>query len=188
MRASIGAYDVMVVDRMLPGLDGLSLLKTLRGAKNRTPILLLTALDGVDDRIDGLNAGADDYFAKPFAFGELSARIAALARRPQMIDEPTLLRVRDLEMNLLTPEGDPCGAGRSTCCRESSRCSSTCSGARAGSRPGQCCWRPSGTSISIRRPTWSRPMSRRLRAKIDKPFESELIRTVRGAGYQIDAE
>jgi len=87
----------MIVDRMLPGLDGISLVKTLRGAKSRTPVLFLTALGGVGDRIEGLNSGADDYFVKPFAFGELSARIAALGRRPQMTDKPTILRARDLE-------------------------------------------------------------------------------------------
>ena len=77
IQASVGAYDVLIVDRMLPGLDGVSVVKTLRGAKNRTPVLFLTALGGVDDRIEGLNSGGDDYLVKPFAFGELSARVAA---------------------------------------------------------------------------------------------------------------
>jgi len=102
VQASIGNYDVLIVDRMLPGIDGISLVKTLRGAMNHTPVLFLTSLGGVDDRIEGLNSGGDDYLVKPFAFGELSARIAALARRPQIKDEPTTLRAGDLEMNLLS--------------------------------------------------------------------------------------
>lgn len=96
IQASVGNYDVLIVDRMLPGIDGINLVKTLRGAKNQTPVIFLTSLGGVDDRIEGLNAGGDDYLVKPFAFGELSARIAAIGRRPQMQDEPTVLRAADL--------------------------------------------------------------------------------------------
>lgn len=91
-QAARGEYDVLVVDRMLPGLDGLSVVKGLRAAQVTTPVLFLTALGGVDDRIEGLRAGADDYLAKPFAFGELSARVEALARRPRPArgrDDPT---------------------------------------------------------------------------------------------------
>lgn len=73
-------YDVIIVDRMLPGLDGLSLVKALRAAKISTPFIFLTAMGSVEDRIEGLQAGADDYLGKPFSFGELSARLAALAR------------------------------------------------------------------------------------------------------------
>ena len=83
LQASTTDYDILIVDRMLPGLDGVSVVKTMRGAKNQTPVLFLTSLGGVDDRIEGLNAGGDDYLVKPFAFGELSARVAALARRPR---------------------------------------------------------------------------------------------------------
>ncbi|MCB1355292.1 MAG: response regulator, partial [Maritimibacter sp.] len=83
VRALDGDYDVSIVDRMLPGLDGLSVVRAVRAAGVPTPIIFLTAVGGVDDRIEGLNAGADDYLTKPFAFGELSARIAALARRPR---------------------------------------------------------------------------------------------------------
>src|SRR3546814_4531630 len=75
-------YDVIIVDRMLPKLDGLNVVKTLRGSGVKTPILFLTALGGIDDRVEGLNAGGDDYLVKPFAFAELLARIKALARRP----------------------------------------------------------------------------------------------------------
>lgn len=94
-------YDVIIVDRMLPKLDGLSVVKTLRGGGVKTPILFLTALGGIDDRVEGLNAGGDDYLVKPFAFAELLARVAALARRPSPAEQQTLLRVADLEMDLL---------------------------------------------------------------------------------------
>ena len=99
--ATSGSYDVLILDRMLPEVDGLTLLKTLRGAGNTTPVLLLTALGDVEDRIEGLHAGADDYLAKPFVFGELSARIGALARRPQALEAEAILRAGDLEMNLI---------------------------------------------------------------------------------------
>ncbi|HXQ17622.1 MAG TPA: response regulator transcription factor [Caulobacteraceae bacterium] len=94
-------YDVVVLDRMLPQLDGLAILRTLRAASVKTPVLLLTALDGIDDRVEGLEAGGDDYLVKPFAFAELLARVNALARRPPPQDVQTTLRVADLEMNLL---------------------------------------------------------------------------------------
>lgn len=94
-------YDVMIVDRMLPGLDGLNVIKTIRGAGVRTPVLFLTTMSGVDDRVEGLEAGGDDYLAKPFAFAELLARVNALARRPAMTTVETVLRVGDLEMDLI---------------------------------------------------------------------------------------
>ena len=95
------SYDVVVLDRMLPQLDGLAVLRTLRAANVKTPVLLLTALDGIDDRVEGLEAGGADYLVKPFAFAELLARVNALARRPPPQEVQTMLRVADLEMNLL---------------------------------------------------------------------------------------
>ena len=94
-------YDVAVVDRMLPGLDGLVLVKTLRDAGVRTPVLFLTTMGGIDDRVEGLNAGGDDYLVKPFAFSELMARINALARRSALATTDTVLRIGDLEIDLL---------------------------------------------------------------------------------------
>jgi two-component system, OmpR family, response regulator len=94
-------YDAMIVDRLLPGLDGLGVVKTIRGAGVTTPVLFLTAVDGVNDRVEGLEAGADDYLVKPFAFTELAARLNALARRPALAQIGTVLRVGDLEMDLL---------------------------------------------------------------------------------------
>lgn len=93
-------YDLLIVDRMLPGLDGLNLVKTLRQRNSQVPVLFLSNLGGLDDRVEGLNAGADDYLPKPFAFSELLARVNALLRRPhQSQDEPVVLKVGDLEMD-----------------------------------------------------------------------------------------
>jgi two-component system OmpR family response regulator len=94
-------YDVMVLDRMLPQLDGLAILRTIRASGVKTPVLLLTALGGIDDRVEGLEAGGDDYLVKPFAFAELLARVNALARRPPPQAVMTKLKVADLELNLL---------------------------------------------------------------------------------------
>lgn len=94
-------WDLLIVDRMLPGLDGIALVRTLRGGGIECPVLFLTTLGGIDDRVEGLNAGADDYLVKPFAFSELAARVAALGRRPRRASQDTRLKVADLEMDLL---------------------------------------------------------------------------------------
>lgn len=99
--AADGNYDCLVVDRMLPGLDGLGVIKTLRGAGVLTPAIFLTTLGGIDDRVDGLKAGGDDYLVKPFAFAELVARMEALCRRPPIAVVETSLKVADLEMDLI---------------------------------------------------------------------------------------
>lgn len=96
-----GAHDVLVVDRMLPGIDGLGLVRMLRTSGVKTPVLFLTALRGVGDRVQGLEAGGDDYLVKPFAFAELLARLQALSRRPPLSDVPIRLQVADLELDLL---------------------------------------------------------------------------------------
>jgi len=187
VQATIGSYDVMVVDRMLPALDGVSIVKTLRSTKNHTPILLLTALGGVDDRIEGLNAGADDYLIKPFAFGELSARINALVRRPQMSAEPTVLRARDLEMDLLSRRVTRAGQVIDLLPREFALLEHLLR------RRGRV-----QTRTMLLEAVWDihfDPQTNvvethisRLRSKIDKPFDEELITTVRGAGYRISPE
>jgi two-component system OmpR family response regulator len=102
LRAAAEAWDLLIVDRMLPGLDGLAVVRTLRASDIATPVLFLTTMGGIDDRVSGLNAGGDDYLIKPFAFAELVARVAALGRRPQLTAPETLLRVADLELDLLT--------------------------------------------------------------------------------------
>ncbi|MDD5272476.1 MAG: response regulator transcription factor [Methylovulum sp.] len=99
--AKEGTYDVLVIDRMLPHLDGLTLVKTLRSSGCSVPVLFLTTMCGIDDRVEGLNAGADDYLVKPFAFSELAARVNALLRRPKTTVELNSLQVRDLEIDLL---------------------------------------------------------------------------------------
>ncbi|HLJ04873.1 MAG TPA: response regulator transcription factor, partial [Acetobacteraceae bacterium] len=100
--ASEGSNDVLIVDRMLPGLDGIGLVQALRQAGVKTPVLFLTALGDVGDRVRGLDAGGDDYLVKPFAFAELAARVNALTRRPPLTDTTTLLRAGGIELNLLT--------------------------------------------------------------------------------------
>jgi two-component system, OmpR family, response regulator len=101
-RAAAEHWDLLIVDRMLPQLDGLSIVQTLRQAGNVTAVLFLTTLGGVDDRVHGLNAGADDYLVKPFAFSELLARVAALGRRARRPAIETTLQFADLEMDLLS--------------------------------------------------------------------------------------
>ncbi|OLS50883.1 winged helix-turn-helix domain-containing protein [Rhodovulum sulfidophilum] len=183
-RALATAYDVMVVDRMLPELDGLSLVRALRAAHVTTPAIFLTSMSGVDDRIDGLRAGGDDYLVKPFAFGELSARIEALGRRPPMQETETVLKAADLEMDLV-------------------RRSVTRAGQRIELLPREFALlehllRHKGriqTRTMLLESVWDinfDPQTNvvethisRLRAKVDKPFDRELIATVRGAGYRI---
>src|SRR5271167_3683372 len=101
-RALSETWDLLIVDRMLPQIDGLSVVQAVRQAGNATAVLFLTTLGGVDDRVQGLNAGADDYLIKPFAFSELLARVAALGRRSQRAGAETTLRFADLEMDLLS--------------------------------------------------------------------------------------
>ena len=180
-----GKYDVMIVDRMLPGLDGLSLIKALRAARMLTPVLFLTALGGVDDRIEGLMAGGDDYLVKPFAFGELSARIFALARRPQQQDMETVLSVADLRMDLIRRTVSRGGVDIDLLPREFALLEHLLR------RRGRV-----QTRTMLLEAVWDigfDPQSNvvethvsRLRAKVDKPFDRELIKTVRGAGYKID--
>lgn len=99
--ASGSEWDLLIVDRMVPEIDGLGVVRLLRGAGIETPVLFLTALDGIDDRVAGLNAGGDDYLAKPFAFAELAARVNALGRRPRRTAVETVLKISDLEIDLM---------------------------------------------------------------------------------------
>jgi len=99
--AAEAKHDAVVLDRMLPELDGLSIVRMMRRAGVATPVLFLTNLSGIDDRVEGLEAGGDDYLVKPFAFAEFMARLTALARRPPLAGEATVLAVADLEMDLI---------------------------------------------------------------------------------------
>lgn len=185
MQASTTDYDILIVDRMLPGLDGVSVVKTMRGAKNQTPVIFLTSLGGVDDRIEGLNAGGDDYLVKPFAFGELSARVAALARRPRTTLEEVILRAGDLEMDLVRRKVTRSGQAIDLLPREFSLLEHLLR------RKGRV-----QTRTMLLEAVWDisfDPQTNvvethisRLRAKVDKPFETELIKTVRGSGYRIE--
>ena len=183
--ASGGGYDVMVIDRMLPGLDGLAIVKTVRAAGVKAPVLLLTTLGGVNDRVEGLEAGADDYLTKPFAFAELLARVNALARRPPMADEGTVLRVGDLELDRL----------KRTVTRGGKRIELQAQEFRLL----EYLMRNSGqvvTRTMLLENVWGFHFDphtsvvethiSRLRAKVDRDFDDELIHTVRGSGYSLD--
>ncbi len=185
-QATTGQYDVLVVDRMLPGIDGMTVVKTLRGAGNQTPVLFLTSLGSVDDRITGLNAGGDDYLVKPFAFGELSARVAALARRPQSIDQETILEAGGIKMDLVRRKVTRDDIEIELLPREFALLEHLLR--RKGRVQSRTMLLEAVWDISFD------PMTNvvethvsRLRAKIDRPFSTELIKTVRGAGYRIDA-
>jgi len=179
-------YDVIVVDRMLPGLDGLSLVRSIRGADVKTPIIFLSAMNDLDDRIDGLEAGADDYLVKPFAFSELSARLTALARRPPIQSEATILKAGDLEVNLIAHSVTRGGQAIAIQPREY--------------RLLVYLMRNEGrvvTRTMLLEAVWDfhfDPKTNvvethisRLRQKIDKPFARGLIHTVRGFGYTLRA-
>lgn len=99
-QATDGSFDAIIVDRMIPGIDGLSLVKMLRANGQTTPVLMLTAVGGIADRVEGLEAGADDYLIKPFAFSELAARVSALGRRPVAQIESSKLTVGEIELDL----------------------------------------------------------------------------------------
>ncbi len=186
IQATGADYDLLIVDRMLPEIDGLTLVKTLRGAGDQTPVLFLTSLGSVEDRIAGLNAGGDDYLVKPFAFGELSARVAALARRPKAIEQETVLRAGDLEMDLIARRVTRAGVEIDLVPREFAILEHLLR------RKGRV-----QTRTMLLEAIWDisfDPMTNvvethisRLRAKVDKPFDGDLIKTVRGAGYRIES-
>ena len=181
--ASSEQFDVMVIDRMLPGLDGLSLVEQLREADDPTPILILSALGEVDDRVRGLQSGADDYLAKPFSFAELQARLEVLLRRPPVAAR-TRLQVQDLEMNLLEQRVVRAGQPVQLQPREYKLLEFLM---RHG---GQVV-----TRTMLLEQVWGYhfdPQTNvidvhisRLRQKIDKGFEQPLLETVRGAGYRL---
>ncbi len=183
-QATLQPYDLFLVDRMMPELDGLALVKALRAAKITSPILFLTALDGVDDRVEGLNAGADDYLVKPFSFAELSARIQALARRPAMQADTTVLKVGDLEMDLVRRIVTRAGQVIDLQPREFrllEHLMRTRGRVQTRTMLLEAVW---GIHFDPNTSVVETHISR-LRAKIDKPFETSLLHTVRGAGYML---
>jgi two-component system, OmpR family, response regulator len=183
-----GAYDVLVVDRMLPKLDGLSLIRSLREQKVATPVLILSALGQVDDRVKGLRAGGDDYLPKPYAFSELLARVEVLARRSNsaVAGEPTSYRVGDLELDRLSHRVSRNGTEIVLQQREFRLLEYLMKHA------GQVV-----TRTMLLEHVWDYhfdPQTNvidvhvsRLRSKVDKGFDRPLIHTVRGAGYMLRA-
>ena len=184
--AQRGRFDVLIVDRMLPKLDGVAMVETLRRDGDRTPVLFLSALGEIDDRVAGLKAGGDDYLVKPYAFAELIARVEALARRRETGSVQTMLRVGDLEMDLI---------GR-TVRRQ---------GREIDLQPREFqllefLMRHAGQSVTrtmLLEKVWEYhfdPQTNvidvhisRLRSKIDKGFDRPMLQTVRGAGYRLEA-
>jgi two-component system OmpR family response regulator len=179
-----GDFDVLVVDRMLPKRDGLSVISELRSRGDKTPVLILSALGQVDDRVTGLRAGGDDYLAKPYAFSELLARIEALTRRTSQQSGDTVYRVGDLELDRLSHRVTRAGKDIPLQPREF--------------RLLEYLMRHAGqvvTRTMLLENVWDYhfdPQTNvidvhvsRLRAKVDKGFDSALLHTVRGAGYMI---
>ena len=182
--ARSGGHAALIVDRMLPGMDGLSFVRQLRAEGSRVPILFLTTMDGLEDRVEGFGAGADDYLAKPFAFAELLARVNAITRRRDGNDatEPTRLQFADLEVDLI----------RRTVQRE---------GRSIDLRPQEFrlleyLLRNAGRAVTrtmLLENVWNLHFDprtsvvethlSRLRSKVERGFSSELIHTVRGGGY-----
>ena len=181
-------FDAIVLDRMLPGgIDGLKILETLRSQKNATPVLILSALADVNERVKGLKAGGDDYLTKPFAFAELLARVEALVRRGKADGPTTKLVVEDLEMDLLSRQVKRAGQKIDLQPREF--------------RLLEYLMRHAGqvvTRTMLLEGVWDYhfdPQTNvidvhvsRLRQKVDKPFPIPLIQTIRNAGYTLRAE
>ena len=177
-------YDIMILDRMTPELDGMSVLRAIRASKNMTPVLFLTALGDVDDRVEGLEAGADDYLPKPFAFSELEARVAALGRRQTDVSsgEVTKLTAGDIELNLL----------KQSCTRKGDQIDLNAKEFRLLEAFVRSNGRVLTRTMLLERvwdmnfdPTTSVVETHisRLRSKIEKPYGDQIIRTMRGAGY-----
>jgi DNA-binding response OmpR family regulator len=180
-------YDLLIMDRMVPDLDGLSVLRAIRAAKNATPVLLLTALGDVDDRVEGLQAGADDYLPKPFAFSELDARVAALGRRNADVGQATVTQLigGDIHLDLLKQRCTRQGQTIDLSAKEFRLLEAFL---RSGGRV--------LTRNMLLEKVWDMNFDpttsvvethiSRLRGKIEKPFGDMVIRTMRGVGYVFD--
>lgn len=182
-----GGFDVIVLDRMLPGIDGMAVLRFLRGAGVATPVLMLTALARVEDRVDGLEAGADDYLVKPFAFSELTARVNALARRPAGVAVETVLRAGPLELDLLKREARRGGRKLDLQARELALLEQLIRNAGRVVTRTMLLERVWNFHFDPKTNIVETHVSR-LRAKLNAGFGGDLIHTVRGAGYTIAAD
>jgi len=181
-----GEFDVMVVDRMMPRMDGVTMVETLRREGDQTPVLFLSALGEIEDRVAGLKAGGDDYLVKPYALAELVARVEALARRRETGSVQTLLRVGELEMDLIARTVHRSGKEIDLQPREFQLL--------------EFLMRHAGQSVTrtmLLEKVWEYhfdPQTNvidvhisRLRSKIDKGFDKHMLQTVRGAGYRLEA-
>lgn len=179
------SYDALIVDRMLPGMDGLSIIQTLRSTGNKTPALILSALGEVDDRVQGLRAGGDDYMTKPYAFAELQARLEALLRRGKIEAANTKLTVADLEMDLVS--------------RIVRRANKVIDLQPKEFALLEYLMRHAGSIVTrtmLLEKVWDYSFDpqtnvidvhiSRLRQKIDKGFGKQLLHTIRGAGYSLN--
>jgi two-component system OmpR family response regulator len=179
---AVVTYDAIVLDIMLPKLDGLSVVRRVRRDKSLVPVLLLSAMASVDNRVAGLQAGADDYLTKPFAFSELLARVQALIRRASHVADPTTLVVGDLSMNLLTREVNRAGQSIDLQSREFALLELLM---RHPGRP--------VTKTMILEHVWDYSfdpqtnvvdvLAHRLRTKLEKNFTVKIMHTIRGVGY-----
>jgi len=180
-------FDLIVLDVLLPKLDGIEVCRRLRQRGFRTPVLMLTARDAIDDRVTGLDAGADDYLVKPFAMRELLARLRAIIRRTADAPKTTILQVGDLKLDILTHRAQRGGQSIELTTKEYGVL--------------ECLMRHPEQVLSrttIAEHVWSYDIFnqsnvvdvyiRNLRRKLDDPFDTRLIRTVRGSGYRISAE
>jgi len=180
------ACDLAILDRMMPGMDGLSIVKAMRAAKIQTPVIFLTALSDVDDRVDGLLAGGDDYMIKPFHFSELLARIVALSRRPKEAAQRTSLTVHDLTLDLLARTAERQGTKIELSSKEFALLELLMENAG----------RVIGRTIILEK-VWDFSFDpgttvvethiSNLRQKVDRPFDVQLIHTVRNMGYCLRA-
>ena len=183
---AVEPFDAIVLDRMLPGMDGVDILKRWRAAGIGTPVLMLTALGQIADRVDGLEAGADDYLVKPFAFSELSARIGALLRRPPMSDEITRIELGSVVLDLLKRTAERSGRRIALQPKEFSLLEQLMRNADRVV-----------TRTMLLESVWDfhfDPQTNiveshlsRLRAKLNEGFADDPIETVRGSGYRMHA-
>jgi two-component system, OmpR family, copper resistance phosphate regulon response regulator CusR len=183
-RALAGDYDIVILDVRLPGGTGLDLCAELRRSGVGVPVLMLTALDAVDDRVRGLGAGADDYLTKPFAFRELVARLEALARRRALAVTPRRLRVADLEIDLASRAVRRGGRAIDLTAKEFAllellvrHCGEVVDRATITAHIWDTNHDPFANVLEV--------LVRRLRSKVDDDFEPKLITTIRGAGYRL---
>jgi two-component system OmpR family response regulator len=184
--AAGGNFDAIVVDRMLPGMDGLSVVKTLRSIGVKAGIIFLTARAGVDDRVEGLEAGGDDYLTKPFAFSELLARLHSLARRPPLSGTETMLRIANLELDLIAHRAKRGGRDLQLQPREFRLLEYLMRNADRVVTRTMLLEKVWNFHFDPKTKIVETHMSR-LRAKVSLAGEPEMIHTIRGAGYVLRA-